>query len=66
MALSAYDGFPGINKERATLAMDYIRRARALRPADAAIELTAAELLSLGEYYDEARRALDRFRRLVQ
>jgi len=45
--------------------MDFIRRARALQPADPAIELTAAELLSLGEYDDEARRSLERFRRLV-
>jgi hypothetical protein len=66
MAISAYYGSPGVNRDRAALAMELIDRARALRPADAMTELTAAELLSLGEYYDEARRSLDRFRRLVR
>jgi tetratricopeptide (TPR) repeat protein len=36
-----------------------------LRQNEAATELTAAELLSLGEYFNEARRALDRFRHLA-
>ena len=46
--------------------MTYIDRARALRGASDEIELTAARLLTLGEFSDEARRALQQFRALVK
>ena len=61
-----YSGYAGEPKEGATRAMKYVERARSYRPADASIELTAAKLLALGEFFDEARVALERFRRLVK
>jgi hypothetical protein len=45
--------------------MSFVDRARAYNPADAFIEFAAARYLVFGEFYDEARSALDRFHRLV-
>lgn len=66
MANSVYSGYSGTQKESATRALPYINRARTLRPADPDIEFTAARILVLGEFFDEARMALDRFRRVVK
>ncbi len=69
MALTWYHAHTGDTesavKDAAARAMTFIDRARAFNPADADIELTSAELLSLGEYYEECRHSLDRFRRLA-
>jgi tetratricopeptide (TPR) repeat protein len=64
MAWSAYNGHSGSARESATQALVYADRARQLNPADPRIELTAAQLLALGEYLDEARQALERYNRV--
>jgi hypothetical protein len=66
MANSIYSGYSGTQKESAMRAIPYINRARTLRPADPEIEFTAARILVLGEFFDEARMALERFRRVVK
>ena len=66
MGFATYYGAAGTQKDAAAQAMEYVHRARAYRPADAEVELAAAELLSLGEFHDDARKALERFRCLVE
>jgi tetratricopeptide (TPR) repeat protein len=66
MASAAYAAHSGNAKEAASRAMSYIDRARSLRSADWHIELTAAGILCAGEFYDEARHAIERFRRYVK
>jgi predicted Zn-dependent protease len=65
MSGSAYNMDSLSQKERVKRAMSLIERARACNPADADIELGAARFLIIGEFYEEARSALQRFHRLV-
>ncbi len=66
MAWATYNGHSGNAKESATKALAFIDRARSLNPAEADIELSAAQLLSLGEYFEDSRQSLERFRRLAE
>lgn len=66
MATSAYNAWQGAAKDGAAQAMTYIERARAEDPVNAEVELKAATLLALGGYLDDARLALDQFKRLVK
>ncbi len=66
MGYAAHSGFGGTRKAGAAQAMEYVHRARAFRPANADVELAAAELLAGGEFFDDARKALARFRCLVE
>jgi tetratricopeptide (TPR) repeat protein len=66
MASSAYNMDTLSQKERVNRAMSLIKRARALNPANAVIEYEAARFLVIGEFYEEARAALQRFHRLVE
>ena len=65
MALSSYNGHSGEAKDAAGRALEYVDRARALNPTDSMIELTASQLFLAGEFYEDCRRALERFRRLA-
>jgi hypothetical protein len=65
MSSSAYSMDSPSQKERVNRAMALIERARACNPTDPDIELGAARLLVIGEFYEEARSALDRFHRLA-
>ncbi|MEI9988460.1 MAG: hypothetical protein WDM86_00330 [Rhizomicrobium sp.] len=64
MSLAAYEGAARDQKERAQAALSYISRARAASPSDSKNEFRAAEMFTLGGYFDEARRAIGRFRQL--
>lgn len=64
MSGSAYNQ-DGSQKERANRALSYLDRARECNPTSATIELESAQILILGEFYDEAQASLQRFYRLV-
>lgn len=64
MSNSAYNK-EGSHKERVDRALSYLDRARACNPASARIEYESAQVLILGEFYDEAQTSLQRFYRLV-
>lgn len=65
MAWSVHNGHAGTMKEAVVRAMSYVDRARALSSSDPQVELTAAHLLARGEFFDEARIALEKFHSLA-
>ena len=65
MADAAYEAAHGDTRARVDRALPFVDRARRLSPADAVIEVTAAEYMVIGDYLDEARRRLARFDTLV-
>lgn len=64
LSVSAYNR-EGSQKDCIDRALSYLDRARTCNPANANIELKSAQILSLGDFYDEAQTCLRRFYRYV-
>jgi tetratricopeptide (TPR) repeat protein len=65
MAMSCYARSGGTMDERIDGALTYVDRARQKHPNSPRIELVAARLFVVNDHFEDARRALDRFRRFV-
>lgn len=65
MAYSALDVEGGMRRAQVMRSLALIDRARQCDGRSASVELAAAEILVLGDFFDEARSVLDRFHRLV-
>ena len=65
MSYTAFDDSPASDKDRVAEAMTYVDRARRCQPAESRVELAAAEYLAFGDYLEDSRSALKRYRRLA-